>query len=528
LSGFTAVAAELTFRSNGCGRSNLSLCRSAARRYNLRVVVRSRIGSFLSALLLVSAACWLGACATSLGPGYVVEKQSIQVSFLPQPGTRIHIVAEYHLKNTGNQDLDSLDVRLPGRRFRPANVSLAWDGIALRPSPSPDHPRDTLLTFPKPWASGASHTLHFTYDIDSASAQESSLIFTSDAFNLPAEGWTLTLPQARGVFGFGGVPPKKWELLVRVPQGFLVHASGRNEKRSERNSEAEFRFEQTGEDLSAFVVAGRYREIIQDLAGNQKIHIWSRAEVHLDELQKAGDSLLKTLTTYDSLFGSRGTSKPALWIVECPADAGCLSPRSTLYSAILYGEETGSSAELISRDTVLVDPRAAQGQREALAGPALAAGWLGYGQNPGFYEQQPPMSALPAFAAALARETASGAQVRDQIVRRALGQIPPHAARESNNDPAISRAKGILLFYALRDRVGPENFQKAMRHMLSSRRQRGFDITDLISALEEESHQSVGPFVREWIKRPGVPEDFRTLYLQPTTRQDSLSKEATP
>jgi len=51
----------------------------------------------------------------------------------------------------------------------------------------------------------------------------------------------------------------------------------------------------------------------------------------------------------------------------------------------------------------LFDPRAASARPEALAGPALASGWLGYGQNPGFYEQQPPMSALPAFAAASLR-----------------------------------------------------------------------------------------------------------------------------
>ena len=313
-----------------------------------------------------------------------------------------------------------------------------------------------------------------------------------------------------------------------MPSDFLVHASGRNEKRSARNSEREIRFEQTTDDLSSFVVAGRYHEAVQDLPGNQTVHVWSRAEIHSDELQRAGESLSKTLATYDSLFGPRGENKPPLWIVECPSEAGCISPRTGLYSVILYGEGARGAAEMISRDTVLVDPRVAQGQREAIAGPALAASWLGYGQNPGFYEQQPPMSALPAFAAALARESSSGPQVRGQIIQRALAQVPGQVSRESNNDPAISRAKGILLFYALRDRVGPGNFQKALQRMLSARKGRGFDITDLISALEAESKQVVGPFVREWIKRPGVPEDFRTMYSQANARQDSLVQEATP
>jgi hypothetical protein len=490
-------------------------------------VARFRLGSLFSSGL-VCTACWLAACAASLGPGYVVEKQSIQVTFLPNPEPRIQVAAEYRLKNTGNQNLDSLDVRLPGRRFRPSAVSIAWDGVPLSQSSSPDNPRDTLVSFSSPWSIGATHTIRFTYDIRSASGEEGSIVFTPDAFNLPAEGWAPALPQPRGVFGVGGVPPKKWELSVRVPPGFLVHASGRNEKHSAKNSEVEFRFEQTADDFSSFVVAGRYHEAVQDLPGNQEVHVWSREEIHSDELQQAGGSLSIMLATYDSLFGARGKSKPPLWIVECPSEVGCVSPRSGLYSSILYGEDARGAAEMISRDTVLVDPRVAQGQREAIAGPALAASWLGYGQNPGFYEHQPPMSALPAFAAALARESSSGAQVRGQIIQRALAQVPAHVSRESNDDPAISRAKGILLFYALRDRVGPENFQRALQQMLSSRRGRGFDITDLISALEVESKQVIGPFVREWIKRPGVPADFRTMYSQSNARQDSLVQEAIP
>src|SRR5438477_12782426 len=105
---------------------------------------------------------------------------------------------------------------------------------------------------------------------------------------------------------------------------------------------------------------------------------------------------------------------------------------------------------MISRDTVAVDLHIPQGQREAVVGPALAAGWLGYGQNPGFYEQQPPMSALPAFAAALAREASSGAQIRSEIILRTLAKIPFHEAPESNYDPVISLAKGLLLLYVLR------------------------------------------------------------------------------
>lgn len=500
----------------------------AIARYNLQVVARSDTGTSLSCSLLFCAVFCLAGCAASLGPGYIVEKQEIQVSFLPQSEPHVHVVAEYHLRNTGTRDLDSLDVRLPGRRFRPTEFTILSDGAELPVATSLANARDTILRFPKPWPIGDARTVRFEYDLHSATALEGALGFTPDAFDLPAEGWTPALPQARGLFGFGGVPPKKWELVVGVPEGFLVHASGGREKHSAKNGGMEFRFQQTAANLNPFVVAGRYRESRPNLPGNQPLRVWSRTDVSRAQLQQTTEALSKTLATYDSLFATRDKSRPPLWIVECPENAGCFSQRSTAYGVLLYGESSSDSAEMISRDTILFDPRAASARPEALAGPALASGWLGYGQNPGFYEQQPPMSALPAFAAALALERSSGPQVREQIVRRALAQIPEHASPESNNNPTVSRAKSFLLFYALRDRVGADPFQKALRHMLYARRKRGFNLNDLISAVEEESHQDIGPLVRQWIKRPGVPDDFRAAHSQSTARQETTTQEATP
>jgi hypothetical protein len=478
-------------------------------------------------LISFSASCWLAGCATPLGPGYVVQQQEIRVGFLAEPQPIIQISAEYRLQNTGNQPLDSLDVRLPGRRFHPAAVQVSWDGAALAQNVSPDNPRDRELRFSQLWKIGDVHTLKFAYDIPAAGAGDNSLGFSADAFYLPAESWTPQLPQARGVFGFGGVPPKQWPLTVVLPEGFLVHASGGKEKRSAKNGTAEYRFTQTAQDLNPFVVAGRYIEVQQTLAQEQKVRIWTRGKLDPAQLRDSGESLSRTLAAYDALLGSRGKSQPSLWIVECPAPSGCISQSETSYAQLLYGRETSRSAEMISQDSVVVDPELAAGSFETSAGPALAAGWLGYGQNPGFYEQQPPMSALPAFAAALAREASAGPAVRSEIIGRALAAVPRHAAVGSEASPAVNRAKSLLLFYALRDRVGPDSFQKALQHMLYARRRRGFDVTDLISALELESHQTLGPFVRQWLKRPGVPDEFRTAHSEAASPQQTSLQETT-
>ena len=505
--------------------SYCSLCASRRRGYNQLV---TRAPSSLNAVFLVSlcASSWLAGCAAPLGPGYVVQQQQIRVDFLAQPQPVIRISAEYRLQNTGNQPLDSLDVRMPGRRYHPASVQVSWDGAALRQNVSPDNPRDTELRFSELWMAGEAHALKFSYEI-SVAPEGDTLGFSADAFYLPAESWAPQLPQARGVFGFGGVPPKQWLLTVNLPQGFLVHASGGKEKRSAKGGSVEYRFTQTAEDLNPFVVAGRYVEVQQTLAQDQKVRIWTRGKLDPAQLRDSGESLSRTLGAYDALLGAREKSPPPLWIVECPAPSGCISQQETGYAQLLYGREMLRSAEMISQDSVVVDPALSAASLETSAGPALAAGWLGYGQNPGFYEQQPPMSALPAFATALAREVAAGPAVRSEIIGRALAVVAQQSDGGSKANPAFTRAKSLLFFYALRDRVGPDTFQKGLQHMLYARRRRGFNVTDLISALEQESHQTLGPFVRQWIKRPGVPDEFRALHPQSAAQQQTSLQETT-
>ena len=74
------------------------------------------------------------------------------------------------------------------------------------------------------------------------------------------------------------------------------------------------------------------------------------------------------------------------------------------------------------------------------------------------------------------------------------------------------RAKSFLFFFALQERYGRDAFQRAIDHMLSARQGRGFNLSDLIAAFEQETHQNVAEFERIWMKHPGVPDDFRARY----------------
>ena len=56
---------------------------------------------------------------------------------------------------------------------------------------------------------------------------------------------------------------------------------------------------------------------------------------------------------------------------------------------------------------------------------------------------------------------------------------------------------------------------------------RSLELSDLIAAFEEETHENVAEVVRLWMKRPGVPEEFRARYKAAAATGQS-EKETAP
>jgi hypothetical protein len=477
-------------------------------------------------LFLAAVGLWISSCAVALGPGYSIENQEIRVQFLPGPDPRIRVDSDYHLRNTGNQPLSILELRLPGRRsFHLASTEAAWDGASLAEQSSPLYPRNTVLALPNRWNISERHTLHLSAEFQNPVAGGTGFSFSSDAFFLPSEGWAPELLPSQGLFAAGGVPPKEWRLLVRAPEGFLVHTSGRSAKRSGKGNEIAVQSVQRPEDRYPFVVAGLYKETPLDTGSGNRILLWTRAQEDASRLQQSADALARAIQAYDATFGAQ--KKQPLWIVECPALAGCFTATQSSYANLLNAEPASVSSELASFDTLLIDVSGGA-PKLAAAAPALAASWLGYGQNPGFYEQQPPLSAFPAFASALGQEAIDGPSSRTETIRRALRVIPKGAAARKLEDENVLRAKSFLFFYALQERYGREAFRHAIDQMLSARQGRGFNLNDLIASFEDETHQNVAEFVRLWMKRPGVPDDFRARYEDASASITATSKETMP
>lgn len=498
--------------------------------YNRDTVQRAanirRLPPFLIAL--AAAICGFG-CTAALGPGYSIDKQEIEVHFIPAPEPTIHIDATYQLRNDGIRPLNVLELRLPGRRrFHFADPQVEWDGHSVTLDISPDNRRNSILNLQNAWMVSDSHVLKLSVEYKQAGKGEHNFSFALDAFFLPSEGWSPQLMPARGAFAKGGIPPAKWQMTIRVPQDFLVHASGEKPKKSKSNGEQVIRYTQRPKDGYPFVIAGRY-VASKFKADPDTVTLWSRAEQNTDALRQSAQGLASAMKAYDGMFGKRVQNSRDLWLVECPVVDSCFSTAASYFSGMINDPGTKPTAEMASLDTVMVDLSNGAPDVVAAAGPSLASTWLGYGQNPGFYEQDPPLAALPAFAAIRGREAAGGPQIRTTAIRRALKDVPLEGqpGKESDN---VVRAKSLLLFFALQDRYGQKAFSDALSHMLYARRRGGFDITDLISAFDQETHQNVGEFVRHWMKRPGVPQDFRSRYEGETSAdvQGFQLKETTP
>jgi hypothetical protein len=479
----------------------------------------------LHCLLITAVGFWVSSCAVALGPGYAIESQEIRVQFVPGSDPRIRIDADYQLRNIGTKPLSSLELRLPGRRsFRLATAQATWDGASLAEESSPLLPRNTLLSLPRQWNVSDRHTLHLSAEFQNPVAGESGFSFASDAFFLPSQGWAPELLPSQGLFSTGGVPPKQWRMQLRVPEGFLVHTSGRSMKTSRSGREITLQSLQRAEDRYPFVVAGLYKETALDAGSGTKVLLWTRAQENSANFHASAEALIRAVQGYDASFGTRSPKEQPFWIVECPVVAGCFNSQESVYANLLSAEPGAVSSELASLDTLLIDFTGGP-PKLAAAAPALAASWLGYGRNPGFYEQQPPLSALPAFASALGQEAIEGPSSRIETIRRALRMIPQGAVARKPEDPAVLRAKSFLFFYALQERYGRETFRRAISHMLSARQGSGFNLSDFIAAFEEETHQNIAEFVRLWMKRPGVPDDFRARYENASASIAIHSKE---
>jgi len=467
---------------------------------------------------ILFASLSLSACNAPLSLGYQIEKKEIEVRFVSSPAQTLHLRATYHLKNIGSAPLDSLEAILPAEsNLDRRNLTIQVDGHPVTSQPTGEDVRSARIPFDPPWPVKSRRSLVIEYDL----APPDQL--TKDAFYLHPNNWYPALLPPKHLLSRAD-PPDKWDLRVRVPDGFLVHASGKLRGSSRSGTERVFRFTQRpNDDFRPFIVSGRYHQ--QQFRSNGIIvNFWSFQPVPDDKIRRAGTRITSIVITYETLFGPRSKKNRPVWIAQCPIEGIDVHERRGDMLVLT----TGSCPALPETSMFLIPGDVPKEQEEGffyLTAYMLAYTWFGYYTSPSS-TQWLPMDAAANYAAEIVERLRGGESVRAKYAAGLLKQFdrssslgparPLTAIREIDppEDRASGYAKSEMFFLALEDQCGRDKLVRALAHIVRARRDLDWSIDDLRSALELESGQNLAEFFRIWLYQPGIPDDFRRRYSQ--------------
>jgi len=277
-------------------------------RYN-RLILQHWRPKFLSLAILFSFALFIvGGCAVALGPVYTIQKQNLELRFIPSPEPHLAVHSTYQLVNSGNQSIETIRITLPpAEAFHRQGTVAHWDNqsISLQQiSPaSLTEQGDTIeLRWPEAWRRKQKRTLILDYELSSGSHLGSFLAVSPDTFFAYPGSWNPVLLPPRNIFGAGGIPPKIWTISVRVPAGDLAHASGTALKRVSSGGEWLYSFTQLPHGFAPFAAGGNYVETRID-SGGGGVRFWMRKPVEPVVAQNAAASISARAHYYEIEYG---------------------------------------------------------------------------------------------------------------------------------------------------------------------------------------------------------------------------------
>jgi hypothetical protein len=450
------------------------------------------------------------------------------VSYSRQTPDRVSVHASYELKNTGTRPLSVLELQPPDSEIiQPQDLRVEWRGKIIEiPSAKPaDNTADILrAALPGSWEIGESGEFLVSYDVKISPEKSAIGANLGAAFFLPSSGWLPALLPAHGAFATGGAPPLKWDLLVNVPAGYRVRASGENRGLDKKAKGAGVRFEQqSGTNFDAYVAAGPYIEQQVQSAGRTVI-FWTASPLASNRSGQLGKLIAADDSFFTAEFGAAEKNKSPIYLIECPQGApssqerpwvsqtGCLTqPHSVVIPSEDFTANFGTGAPEGYMKSVDLQ---------------LAATWLYFSARLGRYDSLFPLAAVPDYAG-IDLAVSRNPQSRNQAVRDLLHQVDaipnggkPLAhimAQDSSDLKDRARAESILFFFALEDRCGAKNVHKGLAR--ASRLLRGeiWGPADLRSAIEAEcGGPALDSFFREWMHGSGIPVEFRARYAAST------------
>lgn len=483
----------------------------------------------------LSAVFLLNGCSVALGPGYTIQKQNVELKFVSSPEAHLAVQSTYQLVNSGNQPLQSIRIVVPpGEAFHRTATAAQWQGkptdVQVVSAATRTEVGDTVeLRWSDAWNPKQKRTLVIRYELSTGSHLGSFLAVSPETFFAYPDSWDPKLLPPKGVFGTGGVAPNKWNISVWVPAGFLVHASGSSGRKSGSHGEVAYSFSQKTGDFAPFVAGGKYVEK-EVRADGEKILFWTLQPVDSQAAENAAAAIARRAHYYETEYGKGGKEDGTIRLLECviPAQSfGCGALPQTVFVHPAWIAR-GLKDEEFYRD----------------ANFGLAYTWFGGAAHVRFHEFPLPMDAAAPYAGWEAKAKEEGGDARNARIRWLLSDFDKHTAECKDKvilpRPAGSQScsysaawsKSGLFFFAVEDRIGREGFHKSLKNVVQYRRSRDMSIEDLISSIEGESHQPQAAFVRQWLKDPGIPAEFRARYSEgvPPAEKSSNSnaKETQP
>jgi len=444
-------------------------------------------------------------CAVPLGPGYTVERQSFEVTFVSAPRPHVSVRATWRVKNTGDRALSAVELKLPDANTRGRSGTRVESG-GSEITPTQAEPGNTVsLALPTSLAVKAKQEIAVSYELARSAGAGAGIVVEETGFVLPPGDWAPALMPSKGSFARGGDPPKQWEITVRVPAGFRIHSSGRERGQKREADSVVLRWEQHREGLPPFVAAGAYQEERIAAAGGQVI-FWTRQGMPPGLAQRAAESVAQTAGFYDAQFGPRAPGEQAIWIIQCPSGDSCWP----VPGAALPGREV-RSPEFWSAGAGAINQQ-------------LARTWLDFRVHPDWDAEPLPMAALADYAADLAAATQEGDDARPRMIHeriRDFDRLPKQQPErsvlfirvsDSGADSRYAAVKSELFFFALEDAAGKDNLHRAMVHLLGTYRGGTWRAADLRAALEQESGKDLAAPFHQWLTGTGIPGEFRSRY----------------
>ncbi|MGH9732750.1 MAG: hypothetical protein ACRD4A_13725 [Candidatus Acidiferrales bacterium] len=486
--------------------------------------------SFSGTIAVVALIC-LSSCAVPLAPGYQIEKQSITVRFVPGNPPHLAIRAQYRLANVGNAPLDSIELGVPSEKsFGLANLRVKIDGREVTPqcessqtsapaegetAVSEMWPETCRIPFESHWSRRQRKNLVLEYDLAATPATDPRISIASNAFYLNDSGWFPDPISAKALFAKDVVRPDPSDLVVDVPADFVATASGQLRGTHKTASETEFRFRLRKNDFDPYVVAGAYQQQ-QIPASDVTVSFWTLQTFPAAILQQAANRLSATGSFLASKFGAIQRANESVLILQAPGPGNSQQQPLDSHSVVTLPGMILFSPPDFSRDT-------STGTAPATLQKRLALSWFQHVITP-----RPEAwllgDSLASYAVALADEKTAASPARDDSMRESLTRFDAlgnEAAERpiafvTSGDTAQQRQmanlKSRLFLFALEDKCGRENLERAIAHMVYALRSQEYGYSDFRVALEQECHQDLSSVFATWLDQKGIPADFRARY----------------